>query len=173
MNVMRDIKIEKVTLNIGVGGPGDKLEKAVKLLKSITNSQPIQTKVGPRTRIPAWGLRPNLPIATKVTVRGKKAEALLRRLLQSVDNHLGERKFDKFGNFAFGIPEYINIPDTPYDAEIGVIGLEAAVTLMRSGFRIKRRATKKGKIPVKHSISKEDAMKFIKDKFSVKVGDEE
>ena len=139
MNSMKKIRTEKVTLNIGVGGPGDKLDKAMKLLNNISGVKSVQTKAGPSMRIPTWGVRPNLPIACKVTVRGEKAEKLLKRLLQAVDNKLPTRKFDKFGNFSFGIPEYIDIPDVPYDQSIGVIGLEVAVTLERPGFRIKRR----------------------------------
>ena len=39
----------------------------------------------------------------------------------------------------FGIPEYINIPGIEYDPDIGIIGLEACVTLERPGFRIKKK----------------------------------
>jgi|SRR3989344_212028 len=170
MSVMKDLKVEKITLNIGVGSPGDKLDKAMKLLKSITGMTPVQTIT--KKRIPTWGLRPNLPVATKVTIRGKKAEQLLKRLLVAIDNKLDERKFDNFGNFSFGIPEYIDIPDVPYDAGIGVIGLEAAVTLERPGFRVKRRFVNARKIPSRHTIKKEDAINFMKSKFNLKVGED-
>ena len=42
---MREIRIEKVSLNIGVGKPGDELEKAVKLLGVITGAKPVKTSV--------------------------------------------------------------------------------------------------------------------------------
>jgi len=172
MSTMRDISIEKVTLNIGVGGPGEKLEKAMKLLNSISGLKSVQTISN--KRIPTWGLRPNLPIACKVTIRGKKAEVLLKRLLHAVDNKLPIRKFDKFGNFSFGVPEYIDIPDVPYDPSIGVIGLEAAVTLERPGFRIKRRSLKRRKVGNKHIITKEQAIDFMKNNFKLDiVGEEE
>jgi len=89
-----------------------------------------------------------------------------------MDNTLPDKKFDAFGNFSFGIKEYIDIPGVPYDASIGVIGLEAAVTLARSGFRIKYRSIKKKKISSRHSVKKEDAINFVKSKFNVKVGEE-
>lgn len=171
MNTMKNITVEKVTLNIGVGAPGDKLDKAMKLLQSISGLKPIKTMSN--KRIPTWGVRPKLPLACKVTVRRKKAEILLKRLLQAADNKIPRRKFDVFGNFSFGIPEYIDIPDVPYDASIGVIGLEVAVTLERPGFRIKRRAVKKSSVGSRHKISVEDAVQFLKEKFNVSVMEEE
>ena len=171
MSLMKQIRIDKVTLNIGVGVPGDKLEKAIKLLQVISQSKPVRTKT--EKRIPTWGLRPNLQIAAKVTIRGKKADLLLARLLKAVENKIALRKFDNNGNFSFGIPEYIDIPGVNYDPVIGVIGLEAAVTLARPGFRIKNRNVMKKKIPKRHIITKQEAVKFVKEKYSVNVGDEE
>lgn len=171
MNSMKSIRVEKVTLNIGVGSPGDKLEKALKLLKSISGAKPVATTT--MKRIPTWGVRPNLQIAAKITVRGKAAEELLVRLLHAVDNKLPKRKFDKFGSFSFGIPEYIDIPGVNYDASIGVIGLEVAVTLSRPGFRIKRRTVQRKKISGKHKITAEEAMDFVRNKFKIQVGEEE
>src|SRR3989344_1673269 len=105
MNRMREIGIEKVSLNIGTGGPGEKLEKALKLLEKITGSKPVQTKT--KLRIPTWGVRPGLVIGCKVTLRGKKAEELLGRLLKGVGNKLNKASFDNEGNVAFGIHEYL------------------------------------------------------------------
>ena len=171
MNNMRLVYVEKVTLNIGVGSPGDKLDKAMKLLKNISGLKSVSTMS--TKRIPTWGVRPKLPIACKVTVRGKKAGELLKRLLSAVDNYVPARKFDKFGNFSFGIQEYIDIPDVPYDASIGIIGLEAAVTLNRKGYRIKRRALLKRKIPLRHSITSDQAREFINNVFNTKTEAEE
>ena len=164
---MQEVKIEKVTLNIGVGGTGDKLEKATKLLNAITKAKPVKTRT--MKRIPTWGVRPKLEIATKVTLRGKIAENVLKRLLAAANNILAESKFDKSGNFSFGIPEYIDIPEVEYNPEIGIIGLEAAVTLKRPGFRIKHRRISNVKVPLRHRVSREDAMMFIKNKFNVTV----
>ena len=60
MNKMREIRIEKITLNIGAGKDVGKLEKGVKLLKNITGINPVKTVT--QKRIPTWGLRPGLPI---------------------------------------------------------------------------------------------------------------
>ena len=165
-NPMKEIRIEKITLNLGVGEAGDKLEKAVRLLQKITGQKPVKTKTF--KRIPTWSIRPKLEIATKVTVR-KNSEELLKRLFSSLNNKLSENKFDINGNFSFGVEEYINIPGVEYDPDIGIIGLDVAVTLQRPGFRIKRRRLQKSKINKSHKIKKEEAIKFIKDKFKITI----
>ncbi len=162
---IQDLRIEKITLNIGVGEPGDKLDKAVKLLEILSNKKPVRTIT--MKRIPTWGVRPKLAIACKVTLRGKEAEELLGRLLQDIDNKLPEKKFDNEGNFSFGIEEYILIPGVQYNIDIGIIGLEVAVTLSKIGYRIKRRVIHKAKVPSRHRITKEQAMKFINDKYGI------
>lgn len=164
-NIMKKISIEKITLNIGIGESGDKLDKAVKLLNKIAEQKPIKTKTF--KRIPTWNIRPRLEIATKVTIR-KKTEEILKRLFEAINNQLPENKFDNNGNFSFGIDEYINIPNVEYDPEIGIIGLDVAVTLKRPGFRVKRRL-KKCKIKKSHKIIKEEAIEFIKNKFNIKI----
>ncbi len=171
MNLMRKIRIEKITLNIGVGQAGEKLEKAVTLLQSISNAKPVKTVT--LERIPTWGIRPNLPIGCKVTLRGKRAEELLRRLFQAVDNKIKINNFDNEGNLAFGIKEYIDIPNVEYNASIGIIGLEIAVTLMRAGYRVKRRKVKRVKIPTRHRVTKEESIEFFKDNFNIKLVEEE
>ena len=171
MNKMQEIRIEKITLNIGVGESGDKLEKVMILLKEITNSKPVKTKT--MKRIPGWNIRPKLAIGAKVTLRGRKAEELLKKLLKSVNNKILLRKFDDFGNFSFGIKEYINIPEMEYKPEIGIIGLEVAVTLERPGFRVKKRALRKSKIGKKHLITKEQSIEFMKNKFNIEIAEKE
>jgi len=167
MNPMQEIRLEKVTLNIGTGGPGEALEKALKLLKKISNRTPVKTAT--KTRIPTWKTRPGLEIGAKVTLRKKEAEELLKNLLNGINNKLPLKKFDDFGNFSFGIKEYIDITGQEYDAEIGIIGLEIAVTLEKPGFRIKKRKFFKSRVNKKHRISKEEAIEFIKKKFGVEV----
>ena len=165
MNQMKEIKVEKVTLNIGAGKDQTKLDKGIKLFKSITNVSPVKTITS--KRIPGWGLRPGLPIGCKVTLRKKNAIELLKRLLQAKDTKLKESQFDNNGNIAFGIEEYIDIPGVKYDPEIGIIGLEVCITLERNGFRIKRRRIAKKKIPKKHMITKQDAIDFMKKEFNI------
>ena len=75
-------------------------------------------------------------------------------------------------NLSFGVPEYIDIKDAKYDPAIGIMGLQVCVTFMRPGFRIKNRKLKQKKLPKKHQLSKEEAMDFIKTKFSAKIIEE-
>ena len=167
---MKEVRIEKPTLNIGTGEPGDKLEKAKRLLAKITESKPIETKA--KKRIPTWGVRPGLKIGCKVTLRKKRAEEVLARILVAKENKLEESKFDKEGNVSFGIKEYLEVPGVDYDPQIGIIGLEMAVTLERMGFRIKRRHNQKRRIKQKQRITKEEAIRFMQEKFKVKVGEQ-
>jgi len=167
MDPSRDIKISKVTLNIGAGKDQTKLDKGIKLFKSITNVNPVKTVTS--KRIPGWGLRPGLPIGCKVTLRRKNAIEILNRLLQAKDNKLKESQFDQNGNIAFGIEEYIDIPGVKYDPEIGIIGLEVCLTLERNGFRIKRRRIAKKMIPKKHMITKQESIDFMKKEFNIEL----
>ncbi len=170
-NTMKRIRIEKITLNIGVGKDQSLLEKGVKLLKNITGISPVKTYA--KKRIPSWGLRPGLPIGCKITLRGKAAEELLTRLLKSKDNTLRESCFDEYGNVAFGIHEYIDIPGVNYDVDVGIMGLQVCITLERPGYRIKRRRYQQKAIGKNHLITKPESIKFMKEKFGAKVGDTE
>ena len=167
---MKTIKIEKVTLNIGAGKDQSRLEKGLVLLNAITNETPIKTITN--KRIQEWGLRPGLPIGCKLTLRKDKATKLLPRLFDAVDNKLKMKQFDNNGNLAFGIHEYIEIPGVKYDPKIGIMGLEVCVTLERPGYRIKRRRLMNRKIPTRHRISKEEAIKFMTANFNIKLEEE-
>ena len=167
MNKMKEIRIEKVTLNIGTGEAGNKLTKAMKLLDSISKSKSIATTT--KKRIPTWGVRPGLTIGCKVTLR-RNTEDLIKRLLVAKENRLKKSNFGD-GTISFGISEYIDIPDVPYDVEIGIIGLDVSFTLQRAGYSIAKRSTKKRKIGRSHQITKEEAMNFMKEKFNVIIED--
>jgi len=170
-NPMRRIEVEKITINMGVGEAGDKLNKAKKILEKISNAKAIQTIT--MKRIPSWGVRPKLPIGCKVTLRGKKAEEVLLRLFKALDNNISLKKFDNSGNLSFGIHEYIDIPGVEYDPSVGIIGLEVAVTLEKPGYRIKKRRIKTKKIPLRQIIKKEEAINFMKNKFNLNFNLEE
>jgi large subunit ribosomal protein L5 len=171
MNIMKNIRIEKVTLNIGCGKDQTRLEKAVKLLKNITGIDPVKTIT--QKRIPEWGLRPGLPVGCKITIRKQQAKELIIRVLKAKDNILKESSFGNAGTISFGLEEYIDIPEVKYDPEIGIMGLEVCITLERPGFRIKKRKISTKKIPKKHNITKEEAMEYMKKEFGIKGSEEE
>lgn len=163
---MQNIRIEKLTLNIGVGKNQSIMGKAVKLLKNITGIEPVKTKT--QKRIPGWGLRPGLPIGCKITLR-KDVKDLIKRLLDAKENVLPPGCFDNMGNVSFGVHEYIDIPGVEYDPEIGIIGLQACLTLERPGYRIKKRNISSKKVPKGHQIRKEEAIEFMKKEFGIEV----
>ncbi|MBN1646365.1 50S ribosomal protein L5 [Candidatus Woesearchaeota archaeon] len=170
MNKMRDIRIEKLTLNFGAGKEQSHLAKGMKLLEHITGKPPVKTITS--KRIAQWGLRKGLPIGCKITLRNGQATELIQKLLAAKDNKLNPSCFDEYGNISFGIHEYIDIPGIKYDPEIGIIGLQASITLERPGFRIKRRKILKRRIHKNHGISKIEAYDFFKKQFNIKIGDE-
>lgn len=171
MNPMKEIRIEKLTLNFGAGADQKKLAKGVTLIEMISGKTPVKTKA--KKRIPTWGTRPGLPIGAKITLRGKEALELIKRLLIAKDSELSLTNFDENGNVSFGVHEYVDIPDVKYNPELGIMGFEVSLTLFRSGFRIKSRKVMKRKIPSKHRISKEDAIDYLKKNFSIKIKEEE
>ncbi len=170
MNKMQEVRIEKVTLNIGAGKDQAKLEKGISLIKSITGVAPVKTVTN--KRIMGWGLRPGLPIGCKVTLRKKQALEIIPRLLSAKDNVLKESQFDENGNLALGIPEYIDIAEAKYDPKIGVMGLEACITFDKAGYRVKNRKVHTSRIGKKHKVTRQEAIEFMKKKFNIKIGDE-
>jgi large subunit ribosomal protein L5 len=170
MNSMREIRIEKLTLNVGAGTDQEVLKKGMKLLKNLTGIEPVKTVSN--KRIPAWGVRPGLPVGCKLTLRGAVIIPLVKRLLVAKENKLPESSFDKEGNVSFGIHEYINVPDLAYDPTIGIMGFQVCITLKRPGLRIKYRRKQNRRIGVSHRIGKEESIKFFKDTFSVNVEEE-
>ncbi len=166
MNPMKEIKIEKIVLNIGTGEAGNKLAKAIKLLNSITKLKAIATTT--KKRIPTWGIRPGLTIGCKVTLRKNRIE-ILKNLLIAKENRLKQSNFTA-GTISFGIPEYIDIPGAQYDADIGIIGLDVSIALQRKGYRIKRKSQKK-RIKISHQITKQESIEFMKKKFNINIED--
>ena len=167
-NPMRQIMIEKLTLNVGVGESGDKLEKAKILLGRIADSKVVSTHA--KKRIPTWGLRPGLTVGVKTTLRGKNAKELLVRLFKAVEDYINPKQFDEEGNLSFGIKEYIHIPDVKYDPSLGIIGLDVCITLKRKGgTRTKRKTLRKAPIGAKHRITKEESIEFFKKEFGISV----
>ena len=164
------ISIEKVTINIGVGEAGEKLEKAKKLIEKMTGQKAVE-RISNK-RIPTWNVRKGLALGTKTTLRGEKATAFLNKCLDAVERRIKPTSFDKFGNFSFGIKEYIEIPGFKYDPEIGMFGFDVCVTMHKWGYRVNKRKVKKSRYPMRHVIKKEETIEFMKKNFNVEVSSE-
>jgi large subunit ribosomal protein L5 len=166
MNPMQELRIEKITLNIGAGDDKQKIEKSKKLLEMLTERTAVVTKSKKRS---TFGVPKGKPLGVMVTLRKKDAEEFLKKALVAKENKISLSQFDRDGNFSFGIREYIDLPGVRYSHEIGMMGFDVAVTLERRGFRIKRRRIKKTQIPRKQKISREEAAEWLKNNFGAEV----
>jgi large subunit ribosomal protein L5 len=166
-NPMLTPRIEKVTVNICVGKSGEPLEKATKILKQLTGQEPCKRNAKKTVR--DFGIRKGEPIACMVTLRGEKAVEFLKRALQAVDNKVSKNCFDKYGNFSFGVKEHIEIPGTKYAPELGIIGMDISVSVVRPGYRVKVRRHGKSVIGKKHVMTPERAMPFVQETLGVEL----
>jgi len=166
-NIMRKIIVDKITLNIGAGTEAENVDKAAALLKAISGGAKVVKTVCMK-RIATWKLRPGLPVGAMVTLRGKKAEALLKQVLQAVSFEIMPKSFMENG-FSFGIKEYIDIPGVRYDPKIGILGLDVTVSLKRAGFRVKTRKIRKARIGPAQRISAKDAQAWAQETLGVKM----
>ena len=162
-NVMNEIKLEKVVLNIG--GVGEKLDKGVILLKTVSGKKPV--KVQATKRIPTWSVRPGLEVGTKVTLRGEEALKMIKKLLPAIDNTLKEKQIQN-NFFSFGIHEYIEIPGIEYIREVGIMGFEVTVVFSRAGKAVEKKKVKRGKTR-RMVVSREDIMEYLKTKFNTQI----
>ena|SRR3989344_1108588 len=161
------IKISKVTLNIGVGDSGDKLQKAERLLQLLSGNKPLRTYA--KKTISEWGVKKFAPIGVKVTIRHKNAKEFLDRAFEAVENKIKPTQFDSRGNLSFGVKEYIELPNAKYDPDIGMFGFDISVNLEKPGYRVARRAIRPKKIPKKIIISPQESIKYFEENFKVKV----
>lgn len=134
-NHMAVPKIEKVTLNMGVGeGSQDKkkVTNAVAEMELISGQKPVITKA--KKSIAGFKLREGMPIGCKVTLRGAQMYEFLDRLVNVAMPRirdfrgLNPKSFDGRGNFAMGIKEQIIFPEISYDAIDQVRGMDIIVT---------------------------------------------
>ena len=163
-NKMRIVEISKIVLT--VRGVKEELDKGVKLLTKISKKKPAiraSTK-----RIPGFGVRPGLEIGAMVTLRGDEAIELLKRLLSAIDNELKIKQIAD-NHFSFGIAEYIEIPGEEYDRDIGMRGFAATIVFSRKGKKVAIKKIKKGSLPKKQIVSKEEIIKFMEDNFGTDI----
>ncbi len=160
-NPMRQIRVEKIVLNVGCGTTKN-IEHARTVLETISGSKCVITKTKRRN---TFNVPKNKPIGCKVTIR-KNVNEFLKKMLTAKEDMLKAENFDSTGNFAFGVKEYIDIPGMEYDPKIGIIGFDVCVSLERPGYSVKKRRIP-SKVGKRHLIKKEEAMAFAKEKFGV------
>ena len=164
---MRDPKVDKVVVHMGVGESGQHLVDAENILTEITGQAVVRT-YSKRT-LPAFSIKKHEPIGCKVTLRSDRAEEFLKTSLGIIESQLRASQFDKYGNVAFGVEEHTDYPGMKYDPNIGIFGMDINVVVNRPGYRINKRRIVKRKVPTSHRITKEDTIAFFKDEYSVEV----
>lgn len=164
-NKMREVRLEKLVVNIGTGSEQGPQENARRLLTLITGRNPANEIS--RTRNPSFHIAKGQKIGAFVTVRGEDASKLLGRLLGAVNNRVKESSITN-NSVSFGIREYIDINGVKYDPKIGMLGMNVNVAFGRPGRRITLRKRSRGRISDAHRIvTKEEIKEYLKSNFKV------
>jgi large subunit ribosomal protein L5 len=134
-SVMQAPKIEKITVNMGVGlakQDSKMLKAATEQLATIAGQQPSVRRA--RKSIAAFKLREGMPVGVAVTLRGERGYEFLDRLVSVAIPRirdfrgLNARSFDGRGNYSLGVKEQIIFPEIDYDKIDQVRGLDITIT---------------------------------------------
>ncbi len=134
-SVMDVPKLEKITINMGVGEASkDKkiLENALNDLEAISGQKPVVTKA--KQAVSTFKIREQYPIGCKVTLRGNKMYDFFERLInlaiprEKDFRGLNQKSFDGMGNYNLGIKEQIIFPEIDYDKIDKLRGMDIAIT---------------------------------------------
>jgi large subunit ribosomal protein L5 len=132
---MRAPRIEKVTVNMGVGDAkqdSNMLEAATTQLATITGQQPNIRRA--RKSIAQFKVREGMPVGVAVTLRGERSYEFLDRLMSIAIPRirdfrgLNPRAFDGRGNYSIGVREQIIFPEIDYDEIDQVRGMDITIT---------------------------------------------
>jgi len=134
-NVMAVPKIDKVSVNIGLGEATQNaklMDGAVNELTQIAGQKPVITKA--KKSIAAFKLREGMPIGTMVTLRGDRMYEFLDRLmnvaLPRVRDFRGvsTKSFDGRGNYTLGIKDQLIFPEIDYNKVEKLKGMNISIT---------------------------------------------
>jgi large subunit ribosomal protein L5 len=134
-SVMEAPKVEKITLNMGVGlakQDAKMMRAASEQLATIAGQTPSVRRA--RKSIAAFKLREGMPVGVSVTLRGQRGYEFLDRLVTIAIPRirdfrgLNPRSFDGRGNYSMGVREQIIFPEVDYDAIDQVRGLDITIT---------------------------------------------
>jgi large subunit ribosomal protein L5 len=128
-------RIEKITLNMGVGEAKTEakaLDSAIEELTTIAGQRAQVRRA--RKSIAGFKIREGMPIGARVTLRGDRMYEFLDRLVSIAlprirdFRGLSPRSFDGRGNYSIGIREQLIFPEINYDDIAGIRGLDVAIT---------------------------------------------
>ncbi|MEX2247458.1 MAG: 50S ribosomal protein L5 [Dehalococcoidia bacterium] len=133
-NVMQVPRVEKVTVNIGLGEAKDNaraVESATADIATITGQRPIVTRA--KKAIANFKIRENMPVGVAVTLRGDRMYEFLDRMLNAAlprirDFHgVPTKAFDGRGNFSLGVREQLIFPEIDYDKVDRIRGMQVNI----------------------------------------------
>jgi large subunit ribosomal protein L5 len=134
-SVMEVPRIEKITLNMGVGeAVADKkvMDHAVSDMQKIAGQKPVVTKS--KKSIAGFKIRENYPVGCKVTLRRERMYEFLDRLVTVAIPRIRDfrgvsgKSFDGRGNYNMGIKEQIIFPEIEYDKIDALRGMNITIT---------------------------------------------
>jgi large subunit ribosomal protein L5 len=134
-SIMQAPKIEKITLNMGVGEAkqdSNMLDAAREQLRTIAGQQPNIRRA--RKSVAQFKVREGMPVGLTVTLRGERAYEFLDRLTSVAIPRirdfrgLNPRSFDGRGNYSMGVKEQVIFPEIDYDNIDQVRGLDVTIT---------------------------------------------
>ena len=134
-NALEVPKLEKITLNMGVGEASQdkkKVQTAAEEMALIAGQKPVITKA--KKSIAQFKLREGMPIGCKVTLRRERMYEFMDRLVTVAMPRirdfrgLNTKSFDGRGNYAMGLKEQIIFPEISYDQIDKVRGMDIIVT---------------------------------------------
>jgi large subunit ribosomal protein L5 len=134
-NPMEVPRLEKVTLNMGVGEAkltSSVLEAATEQLGVISGQRPNVRRA--RKSIASFKIRAGMPVGVAVTLRGARMWEFIDRLISIAIPRirdfrgLNPRAFDGRGNYSLGVREQLIFPEIDYDSIDEVRGLDVTIT---------------------------------------------
>lgn len=164
-HAMREARIEKVVVHMGVGQGGEPLAEAERIIEEITEQDSVRTTA--KRTVGEFGIRKGDPIGTKVTLRDEAAAEFLETALEIVE--ISGSQFDETGNLSFGVEDHTDFPSQEYDPNVGIYGLDVTATIVRPGYRVTKRDVETRSISDSHRMTPEDAAAYLEENFDVEV----
>jgi large subunit ribosomal protein L5 len=133
--VMEVPRVEKITLNMGVGEAKTEakaLDSAIEELTTIAGQRAQVRRA--RKSVAGFKIREGMPIGARVTLRGDRMYEFLDRLVSIALPRIRDfrgltpRSFDGRGNYSIGIREQLIFPEINYDDIAAIRGLDVAIT---------------------------------------------
>lgn len=134
-NIMQVPRIEKITINMGVGEAiGDKkiIENALADMEKISGQKPVTTLA--RKSVASFKVRDGYPIGCKVTLRKERMYEFLDRLISIAIPRIRDfrgmspKSFDGRGNYNMGVKEQIIFPEIEYEKIDAIRGMDISIS---------------------------------------------